>query len=82
MFTEFDKMIQHDIKTKINYYYYKQPSVIRKVDYGKISSDLWKSKIGNDQDEDKQHIKTIVNISFGLLRSPITHHKGVESSRH
>ena len=55
-------MIQHDIKTKINYYYYKQPSVIRKVDYGKISSDLWKSKISNDQDEEKQNIITLLRV--------------------
>ena len=74
-------MIQCDIKIKINYYYYKPRSVIHEVDYGKFSSDLWKSKISNDQDEDKQNIKTIVNINFGFLRSPITHHKGVESSR-
>ena len=58
-------MMQNNIKIKIHYY--KQPSFIHKVDYSKIIGDLWKSKISNDPDEDKQIKKTIANINFGLL---------------
>ena len=57
--------MQNNIKIKIHYY--KQPSFIHKVDYSKIIGDLWKSKISNDPDEDKQIKKTIANINFGLL---------------
>ena len=52
---------------KLKIHYYKQRSFIHKVDYSKIIDNVWKSRISNDPDEDKQIKQTIANINFGLL---------------
>ena len=52
---------------KCDILYYKQPSYIHKVDYGKVIDDLWAEQISTEQQEDRRLKKTIANINFGLL---------------
>ena len=47
--------------------YYKQPSRVYKVDYGKITAELWKTDISDKPAEDIRIKKLIANVDFGLL---------------
>ena len=47
--------------------YYKQPSRVYKVDYRKITVELWKTDISDKPAEDIRIKKSIANVNFGLL---------------
>ena len=47
--------------------YYKQPSRVYKVDYRKITAELWKTDISDKPAEDIRIKKLIANVNFGLL---------------
>ena len=47
--------------------YYKQPSRVYKVDYRKITVELWKTDISGKPAEDIRIKKSIANVNFGLL---------------
>ena len=47
--------------------YYKQPSRVYKVDYRKITVELWKTDISDKPAEDIRIKKLIANVNFGLL---------------
>ena len=47
--------------------FYKTPSYIHKVKYKKAIEKLYKSKISDDKNENGKILKTIANITFGLL---------------
>ena len=53
--------------SNIKIIYYKQPSYIHKVNYKSIVDELWETKLGDDEDDDKQIKKKIANINFGML---------------
>ena len=47
--------------------YYKQPSRVYKVDYRKITKELWQTDISDKYPEDTKIKKLIANVNFGLL---------------
>ena len=47
--------------------YCKQPSRVYKVDYRKITAELWKTDISDKPAEDIRIKKLIANVNFGLL---------------
>ena len=47
--------------------YYKQPSRIHKVDYRKITKELWQTDISDKYPEDVKIKKLIAIVNFGLL---------------
>ena len=47
--------------------YYKQPSRVYKVDYRKITKELWQTDISDKYTEDTKIKKLIANVNFGLL---------------
>ena len=53
--------------TKLRILYYRSPSQVHKVNYKEIINELWKLKISDNEDIDKQLKKLIVNINIGLL---------------
>ena len=56
--------------------YYKQPSRVYKVDYGKITAELWKTDISDKPAEDIRIKKLIANVDFRLLeKNTNTAHK-------
>ena len=57
--------------------YYKQPSRVYKVDYRKITAELWKTDISDKPAEDIRIKKLIANVNFGLLEKNTNKaHKG------
>ena len=53
--------------SNIKIIYYKIPSYIHKVNYKSIVDELWETKLGDDEEDDKQIKKKIANINFGML---------------
>ena len=49
----------------------KRPSVIKKVDYAKLVTELWGTTISDDSEEDQTLKKTIANCSYGSLEKQI-----------
>jgi hypothetical protein len=45
----------------------KHPSVIKKVDYARLVTELWGTRISDDNEEDQVLKKTIANCSYGML---------------
>ena len=58
-------MQKNDIKLKI--LWYKQSSIIYKIDYKKLIDELYATKISDDEDFNKQNQKKLRNISVGIL---------------
>ena len=49
----------------------KHPSVIKKVDYAKLVTELWSTPISDNSSEDQSLKKTIANCSCGMLEKQI-----------
>ena len=49
----------------------KHPSVIKKVDYARLVTELWGTKISEDLEEDHILKKTIANCSYGMLEKQV-----------
>ena len=47
-------------------FYYKVPSYVHKVKYGKAIEDLYKAEMSGDEEENNKIKKTIANVIFGL----------------
>ena len=50
----------------------KHPSVVKKVDYAKLVSELFSTKISDDKEEDQTLKKTIANCSYGVLEKQVS----------
>ena len=59
-------LLKHFVK-QCKILYYKQPSRVYKVDYRKITAELWKTDISDKPAEDIRIKKLIANVNFGLL---------------
>ena len=62
----YGKFLKHFTK-QCKILYYKQPSRIYKVDYRKITAELWKTDISDKPAEDIRIKKLIANVNSGLL---------------
>ena len=62
----YGKFLKHFTK-QCKIIYYKQPSRVYKVDYRKITAELWKTDISDKLAEDIRIKKLIANVNFGLL---------------
>ena len=49
----------------------KHPSVMKKVDYAKLVTELWSTPISDSASEDQSLKKTIANCSYGMLEKQI-----------
>ena len=49
----------------------KHPSIIKKVDYARLVTELWGTKISEDLEEDQILKKTIANCSYGMLEKQV-----------
>ena len=59
------QLLKHDVKLKI--LSYKQPNHIHKVNYKKITDELYSTKKSSDEDLNKQLQKKVATISIGTL---------------
>ena len=59
-------LLKHFVK-QCKILYCKQPSRVYKVDYRKITAELWKTDISDKPAEDIRIKKLIANVNFGLL---------------
>ena len=59
-------LLKHFVK-QCKILYYKQPSRVYKVDYRKITAELWKTDIPDKPAEDIRIKTLIANVNFGLL---------------
>lgn len=49
----------------------KHPSVVKKVDYARLVTELFGARISDDNEEDQSLKKTIANCSYGMLEKQI-----------
>ena len=59
------KLMKRGVNMKI--LYYKVPSYVHKVKYGKAIEELYKAKMSGDEEENNKIKKTIANVIFGQL---------------